>query len=38
MGTAHVIAGDVATADQSGISFVPADVFESLAKGLLGRS
>jgi regulator of RNase E activity RraA len=38
VGTAHVIAGDVAIADQSGISFVPAEVFDGLAKGLLGRS
>ncbi len=38
VGAAHVTAGDVAVADQSGISFVPAEVFEGLARGLLGRS
>ncbi len=37
VGSVHVIAGDVAVADRSGISFVPAEVFEGLAKGLLGR-
>ena len=36
VGTAHVVAGDVAIADRSGISFVPADEFEGLAIRLLG--
>jgi regulator of RNase E activity RraA len=37
IGSAHVIAGDVAVADLSGISFIPAGAFEGLAKRLLGR-
>ena len=34
----HVRAGDVAVADASGIAFIPADVFEAVARQLLRRS
>jgi regulator of RNase E activity RraA len=34
----QVVAGDVVFADVSGISFVPAELFEEVARRILGRS